>query len=193
MDITLCLGYRADAVIEVLGSGVDLGIRLQYSIEQEQLGTGGALKYAVQNHSGPVIVMNGDTYLEYGIDSLLEMCHPEEDSVILVLKKAKNANLRGCVDLANDGRIKRFVEKPVSVSDEVLISAGVYLFNQIASVRDFPSAKFSLEDDFFPLMAKEVKLRGIVTDRYFIDIGIPESLEQFEQDILQGKINDYSE
>ena len=63
-DAVVCLGHGADQVQAALGSGTVRGVRLQYSIEQEPLGTAGALKHAEAWVEGPMLVLNGDTLPE---------------------------------------------------------------------------------------------------------------------------------
>ena len=54
-------GYGADQVREALGDGAAFGVALEYSVESEPLGTGGALKLAESFVDGPALVVNGDT------------------------------------------------------------------------------------------------------------------------------------
>ena len=63
-EAVLLVGYGADQVRATLGDGSAHGVRLQYSIEDEPLGTGGALMRAAAFVNGPTIVVNGDTLPE---------------------------------------------------------------------------------------------------------------------------------
>lgn len=54
-------GYGAGQLREALGDGAALGVSLEYSVESEPLGTGGALRLAAPFVDGPALVVNGDT------------------------------------------------------------------------------------------------------------------------------------
>ena len=63
-EIVFCVGYMADTVEETLGDQYQ-AIRLTYSREKEPLGTGGALRQALSFFSSdPVLVMNGDSFMD---------------------------------------------------------------------------------------------------------------------------------
>jgi len=190
-DITLCLGHRASAIMQVLGDGELLGVRISYSVESKPLGTGGSLKLALGSHTAPVIVANGDTYFELDSTSLLTVHEALGEWVTLALKKARPGQAGGYVEVGLDGLIRTFVEKPSKLSSEALISAGVYVFGQKA-ISMLPDSSFSLERDFFPTLASAGHLAAYVTEGYFADIGTPESWQQFERDVLEGKVNAHS-
>ena len=63
-DVVLCIGYLGEQVRDFFGNGESLGIRIQYSQEEERLlGTGGALKQAQSLLDDCFFVINGDVYL----------------------------------------------------------------------------------------------------------------------------------
>ena len=110
-EAVLCVGHGAAAVREALGDGAALGVRVEYSVEAEPLGTGGALLLAEPHVSGPCIVANGDT---------LALCDPWElerarweNGAIgaVALFRVGDAAGRGRVETGAGGRIERFVEK----------------------------------------------------------------------------------
>ena len=45
-DLILCVGHKSDQVQNWLGNGSKWGVHVRYSVEDELLGTGGALKLA---------------------------------------------------------------------------------------------------------------------------------------------------
>src|SRR5438477_10610039 len=60
----LCVGHLAGQIEAYFGNGGRCGVRIDYSIEGEQLlGTGGALKLAERFFQPRALVLNGDTYL----------------------------------------------------------------------------------------------------------------------------------
>ena len=70
-QIVLCVGYRAEPIIELLGNGSQLGLTIRYQYDgDELLGTGGAIKKASQSVDSPFCVLYGDSYLVFDAESV---------------------------------------------------------------------------------------------------------------------------
>ena len=174
------VGYGADQVRATLGDGSAHGVRLQYSIEDEPLGTGGTLMRAASFVDGPMIVVNGDTLPE---------CDPwavERDRWAngalgaVALFKVPDARARGRVEVGDDGRIAAFVEKDDAFSGSAWVNGGVYAFD--ASLwRRLPAGVSSLERDTLPGLAEARLLFGHRCEGRFFDIGTPEDWERAER------------
>ena len=75
-----------------------------------------------------------------------------------------------------DGRITAFLEKrPQTIPG--YINAGVYLLGR-AMLEQIPPGPSSIERDLFPIWLQQRAIMGWVTDRAFIDIGIPSDYER---------------
>ncbi|MEM1775262.1 MAG: nucleotidyltransferase family protein, partial [Desulfurococcaceae archaeon] len=61
-EIVLLVGYRKEKIIEYFGSGSKLGVKITYVVEDDPLGTGGAIKNAehVLSKDEVFLVLNGD-------------------------------------------------------------------------------------------------------------------------------------
>ena len=102
-------GYGADQLRETLGDGSSLGVRLEWSVETEPLGTA-ARCTAARFVDGPVLVVNGDT-LGDADPWTLERDRWGAGAVgAVALYHVDDAASRGRVEHAGD-RIVRFVEK----------------------------------------------------------------------------------
>ena len=59
---------------------------------------------------------------------------------------------------------------------------------QKSLIEKIPEGKQSLENDCIPAWLKDgVYLQAILSDGYFMDIGIPEDYAQFKEDVESGK------
>lgn len=143
------------------------------------LGTGGAIKHAylqVQDKSD-VLVMNGDTFCYFDILPVLSTHQRLGTGATVVVAEVSNSDRYGCIDICQS-RVVSFNEKKNTKNG--FVNCGVYVFSsKIISV--MPEGAFSIERDFFPRIAKSGQLAaheqaGI---RSFIDIGTPESYEEF--------------
>jgi NDP-sugar pyrophosphorylase family protein len=176
-EAVLLLGVGADAVIAATRSSHPAGLAVRDSIEPEPLGTGGALRHALGRLDDRFFLVNGDTFLRANL-AAIEARHRADGpppAATLALVTVADAGQKGSVALDEAGYITGFVEK--GRSGRGLINAGVYLIEREA-VRDIPAGRaVSLEREVLPSWIDRggrPGLRGLVTDAYFVDIGMPE-------------------
>jgi len=175
-DFIFSLGYMHEVIENWILKNHPL-LNYQLSIEEEPLGTGGAILLACKKATAEnVLVLNGDTMFRINTNKLLSF-HQQQGSVCtLALKPMHNFDRYGVVEINKDGYIQSFKEK--KFYEQGLINGGVYALNVNAFLAlDLP-AKFSFEKDYLETYCKTRKMMGLVQDEYFIDIGIPEDLER---------------
>jgi len=175
----LCVGYKAESVMDALGSSM-LGVDLSYSVESSPMGTAGAVRLALRSTAASrLLVMNGDSYIDADLGSF--MASAEGLPASILLSGVEDCSRYGKA-LLEDGsnRIRSFVEKG-SVPGPGLINAGVYSFERELLVSRIPeSCPASMEKDVFPSLLAEGLLYGFVSGSKFLDIGTPESYGQGE-------------
>jgi NDP-sugar pyrophosphorylase family protein len=175
-DVILGTGYMAEQIKSYFGSGNNLAMRIRYSRENEPLGTGGALKLAEPLINNPVLVLNGDSYVEWKLVPMLELFTAKNADIVIVLQAVADVTRYGSVALDHDGRVTEFIEKGIR-GGPGLINAGVYLLRK-EIVRDLPEGQaISLEREVFPSLLHR-QVYGLVCHGLFIDIGIPDDLRQ---------------
>ena len=175
-DVILGTGYMAEKIENCFGDRSDLAIRISFSRESEPLGTGGALKFAESLLSNPVLILNGDSYVEWDVAAMLDLFISKNALVVIALQAVADVSRYGSVTLDPDGRITQFVEKGVRTGPG-LINAGVYLVRKEV-IRDLRANQaISLEKDVFPGLLDR-KVYGLVCSGLFIDIGIPDDLRK---------------
>jgi len=181
--IILAVGYKHE-VIENWLANYHTPMRISIVVEEEPLGTGGATKLSLSQAEGQdVFVLNGDTFFSVDYSFMLSYHHEMDTEATLALKEMRPVTRYGLVELHKDSRIAQFREK--QYCDSGLINGGVYLLRKNA-LTDYPD-KFSLEKDYFEKIVKSRQLAGFPSDRYFIDIGVPEDYEQVQKDFADGK------
>ena len=183
-DVILGTGYMAEKIERYFGCGSKFALRIYYSREHEPLGTGGALKLAEPLISDPVLVLNGDSYVDWSLAPMVEMFTAKEAFMVVVLHAVADVSRYGSVTLDHHGRITQFIEKGVCAGPG-LINAGVYLLRK-EIVRDLPAGTaISLEKDVFPRLLDR-GVYGVVCAGLFIDIGIPDDFQR-AQDVLASR------
>jgi D-glycero-alpha-D-manno-heptose 1-phosphate guanylyltransferase len=184
-DVILGTGYMAEKIESYFGSGSKLAMRIRYSREHEPLGTGGALKLAEPLVSDPVLVLNGDSYVEWSLNPILELFRTRNADLVLVLYATEEVSRYGSVALDRDGRITQFIEKG-SRAGPGLINAGVYLLRK-KIVHELPAGSaISLETDVLPRLLNR-GVYGLVCPGPFIDIGIPNDFKR-AQTLLASRV-----
>ena len=175
------VGYKHEAIEEYLKKQLS-GISYELSIEEEPLGTGGAIKKACASTSNKnVFVTNGDTLFKADI-SLLQKLHEFKNAdCTLALKPMKNFNRYGVIELSEDESIKSFNEKKYYESG--LINGGLYMLNVEHFLRTSLPEKFSFETAYLEKFYHQHKIFGLIQDEYFIDIGIPEDYEKVQREL----------
>lgn len=177
------LGYKHEIIEEYLK---DQFSTLQYecSIEEEPLGTGGAIQLACKLATEKnVIVANGDTLFKINGKELFYFHSEHKADCTLALKPMQQFDRYGVVELNENAAVKNFKEK--QFYETGLINGGVYVLNvENFLAKKFP-AKFSFEKDFLEQYYQQGKIAGIIQDNYFIDIGIPEDYERAQTELLQ--------
>src|SRR5438093_4468248 len=103
-DVILGTGYMAEKIESYFGSGNKRAMRIRYSREHEPLGTGGALKLAEPLISDPVLVLNGDSYVEWDLVPVLELFKTKDADLVLVLQAVADVTRYGTVAVDHEGR-----------------------------------------------------------------------------------------
>jgi len=169
-------GYMADMVRTTLGERHG-GIALRYQQELEPLGTGGGIRLAAQAvESNPVLVMNGDSYLDADLAAFAEFHGAHGGPGSLLLTKVTDVSRFGQVRLGPGDRIEAFEEKNAA-GGAGWINAGVYLLDRRLIDSIPPDTFVSLEKEMFPRWV-ERGLFGFRAGGRFIDIGTPESYRE---------------
>ena len=175
-DVVLGTGYMAEQIQAFFQDGADFGLRIRYSREDAPLGTGGALKLAEPLLSDPVVVLNGDSYVEWSLAATLELFTKRDAAIVIVLQAVPDVSRYGSVSIDADGRVTEFVEKGARTGAG-LINAGIYLLRKEIVTALPVGETVSLERDVFPGLLGG-KVYGLVSDGLFIDIGIPADLQR---------------
>lgn len=158
-EFVICVGYMKEHIINHIGSGNRLGVRVGYAVEEEPLGTGGALKNAEGLLSGQseFFMVNGDILTNLDPNRLRD--GGGRNSLALVPLRSPF----GVVEVNGDSRVLGFVEKP-RIQDR-WINAGVYHFT--SDVFAYLPENGNIEVTALPALAKEGKLHAAKYDGIF--------------------------
>lgn len=177
---TLSVGYMWQAIRDHFGTTYR-GMAIDYAVEDEPLGTGGALLHALgRTEGGPVLAMNGDSLLDLDLAALKAWYESEPMPIAMVVRAVPDVARYGGVAVEN-GRIVAFREK--GPGGPGWINAGIYCLQPavFAGYRD--GDHFSFEQDILQPRCLELRPRAWCSDAYFIDIGVPEDYDRAQNEL----------
>ncbi|MGR8978624.1 MAG: nucleotidyltransferase family protein [Gammaproteobacteria bacterium] len=168
--VVLSVGFMADKIEQYFGQDY-AGMSLVYAIEDKPLGTGGAVRLAMESClEDHVFIFNGDTYLDLEVEAV-ERHWLQHRSPLIVGRTVPDTARYGRL-LAERGRIIGFTEK--GLTGEGLINAGCYVLNK-GQLNEFALYEpFSLETDYLAKVLQCQRFDLFITEGHFIDIGVPE-------------------
>ncbi|MEO9210507.1 MAG: nucleotidyltransferase family protein [Ginsengibacter sp.] len=164
-------------------------INYTLSIEDEPLGTGGAIKLACNKAlEKDVLICNGDTLYKIDVLAFSKFHQEKKSTCTLSLKPMQNFDRYGVVEINEEGNIQLFKEKQFYQSG--LINGGLYALDVEEFLNEKFPERFSFEKEYLEQKVLAISLEksgmfGMIQDAYFIDIGIPEDYEKAQQDLAE--------
>jgi D-glycero-alpha-D-manno-heptose 1-phosphate guanylyltransferase len=170
--VIVSVGWQADKIVQSVGQRFH-DLCIDYSREGHPLGTGGAIKAALQSsRDQSVFVFNGDTYLELDCHSMLALHqHHAAKLSIACVEVADTARYGRAI--VEDGIVTSFSEK--GQSGRGLINAGAYVIDR-QLLHSERRKVFSFEHDFLATHLPRLAARAYFASGAFVDIGVPEDL-----------------
>jgi NDP-sugar pyrophosphorylase family protein len=163
----LLTGHRADVIEEHFGNGDRFGVAIEYSREQEPLGTGGALREARALLGERFILTYGDVLRRFDYDRFVQQ---HIGNCLAVYPRITNGN----TDVA-EGFVVRFDKRAPELA---YVDAGFSVM--LASTIDLlpETGPCSFEEIVFANLAEHGGLEAEIVGHEFFDIGTPEELER---------------
>jgi mannose-1-phosphate guanylyltransferase len=176
--VILGLGHRARPVLDYLEAHSFSPLEIITVVEPRPLGTAGALGFASSClRSDPVMVMNGDTFVEADLSAFLASHRNAGTAASMLSVQVNDAHRYGRIDIDASDRIARFEEKSSAATEPSWVNAGVYLFDRSILERIVELQHGSIERDVLETLPPG-SVHACRTEGRFLDIGTPESLAQ---------------
>jgi len=178
--------------------GITPRAKFKYQPKYDDRGNADAVRFCMEFYDikRDVLVVGGDHILDITLKDLIRF-HRSKNALVTAglqeLDKTRDISQFGVVELAPDGRIQRFVEKPEEEEAPTrLINTGIYVFSpKIREVlEDMTDKPMDTGGDVLPyLCANNYPVYGHVCEGYWADVGNPEALLKTTQDVLHGKLS----
>ena len=189
-EIIVTLYYLADEIQGYFGDGSELGVKLHYTIEDSPLGTAGSVKQAEDILKGDsFIIVSGDALTDLNVEKALEFHRRKKSVATIVLQHVENPLEFGVVITDEDGRVRRFMEKPSwgeVFSDTV--NTGMYILDPSIFSYMETDIPYDWSQDIFPrLLAEDKNMFGYIMEEYWTDVGSLQQYRQAQYEMLQGR------
>lgn len=184
-QITLAVNHQAELITAFFGEGSKWNIHINYSLEDEPLGTMGPLKL-INELPEHFLVMNGDILTDLPYNHFFEN-HLSNNAVFSICSHERKDKIDyGVLDTQN-GQLTGFREKPETTYE---VSMGIYMVSRRA-VENIPANQpYGFDQLMLQLLQDQQSVRVEKYDGLWLDIGRPddylEAIEKFDQ--LKDKI-----
>ena len=190
-DICAAVKYRAQDLVSAFGDGKELGVHICWRVEDEPLGTAGAVKNCADFCGGDdFLVISGDAVCDLELGALMRRMRDRGAAAAVALRRDSTPLRFGVAVTDGEGDIRGFVEKPdwgAVVSD--LVNTGVYALTPRAMSYVPAGRPFDFARDLFPeLLRRGERVTGFTSGGYWADIGTPLGYYRCCADALEGRV-----
>jgi NDP-sugar pyrophosphorylase family protein len=183
-EVAVNLHHRAEAVVAHL-ERVAPPLPVRFSVEEELLGTAGALRPLAGFLEEPFVLLYGDVLTDLDLGELAS-----RHVGIATLACYRTTELAGKGVLRVDERLRvlSFVEKGEEQAGEGLVNAGIHVLEP--AILDFVTAPpCDFGRDLWPAaLAAGAEITAAPIDGYLLDVGTPETLAAAERDVEAGRL-----
>ncbi|MEM3566446.1 MAG: sugar phosphate nucleotidyltransferase [Candidatus Bathyarchaeia archaeon] len=191
-EIVIVVHYMAEAIRKYFGSGEKLGLKIEYAYQKDALGTGNAASVAEPYVDGDFLLVYGDLlFTADALKKVMEIHNQKRPSATLSMVRVERPEDYGIIELKDDGRVKRIIEKPRREEAPTnLANAGLYVFSpeifeKVKRISVSSRGEWEITDAIEILIEEEktVFAAEIPRDEWF-DIGRPWDLLEANRWVL---------
>ena len=201
-DIILTVGYLSDKIIEYFGDGSQLGVRIDYYVEETPLGNAGAL-FRLKEKIGvePFFLLNADAAFDVDFNRMLEFHKKHGGLVTLFTHPNSHPYDSGLIIADKDRKVEKWLskedERPQWYNNRV--NAGLHVIDptvlelslknlEIDPTTGFPKGKVDLDRQILKPLCGTGKMFCYDSPEYVKDMGTPERFHQVEADYRNGVV-----
>lgn len=180
-DVTLAVGHLGNLIQAFFGDGSKWGVKIDYSFEEEPLGTVGPLTF-LTGLNETFMVMNGDLLTTLDYADLIKY-HKSKTAVATVAAQERWVDIDfGVIQRDKGDRLAKYIEKPRL---SYLVSMGIYVFEPELLEFIPKRRKFDFPDLMQRLLQQKQKVAIYRSDEFWLDIGRPDdyqrAVDEFER------------
>ncbi|RPI21054.1 MAG: nucleotidyltransferase [Chloroflexota bacterium] len=192
IEMVFIVGYMGDQAETYVTENYP-NIRAHFVVQEEMRGQSHAIYLAKQYMSGPAIVTFVDTLIETDLSFLSD----QNAEAVACVKPVTDPRRFGVAELGQNGWVKRLVEKPEEMSNNLAV-VGFYYFKEseklLEAIEDQMKLDIQLKNEYFLadainiMLENGLKMRTKVVD-VWLDAGTPETLLETNRYLLDNGRN----
>lgn len=164
--VVLTLGHLPELITAILGDGRRFGLRIDYQLESEPLGTAGPVRM-VEDLDDTFLVMNGDLLTTVDYADVVRRTAASSCAASIVAVRRQVSIDYGVVHVTEGDVLDHYDEKPTL---EYLVSTGIYGLRRSA-VDDIPRGRYDMPQLMSALASSGQGVQCLRSDCYWQDIG----------------------
>lgn len=201
-DLILTVGYLADKIIAYFGDGSQLGVKIDYFVEETPLGNAGAL-FQLREKIGeePFFLLNADAAFDVDFNRMLAFHKKHGGLVTLFTHPNSHPYDSGLIIADQDGHVEKWLskedERPQWYNNRV--NAGLHVLDpkvlelslkslDLDPITGFPKGKVDLDRQILKPLCGTGKMFCYDSPEYVKDMGTPERFHQVEADFRNGVV-----
>lgn len=173
-NIVMCVNYKSYIIQDYFGDGSKFGVSIEYILEEQRMGTAGALSLLKEKPLEPFFVMNGDLLTNVNFEHLHDFHVSNNSMGTMCVREYEFQVPYGVVNI-EENKILSIEEKPVH---KFFVSAGIYMLSP--NVLEYiPNNQFyDMPTLFEKLIREKQNTISFPLREYWLDIG---RMEEFEK------------
>lgn len=178
-EVILTVGHMAELLRAFFQDGARLGLRIDYSVEDQPLGTAGPLSLVAARLQDTFLVSNGDVLTTLDLRQLVQ-AHRASGAIATIASHARTVRVDlGVLQLNDSDDLTGYIEKPVY---DFYVSMGIYVFEPRV-LQYIPYNQYlDFPDLVLKLIQRGERVRGYRFDGYWQDLGRADDYEQAVQE-----------
>lgn len=201
-DLILTVGYLSDKITEYFGNGSQLGVKIDYFVEEKPLGNAGAL-FQLREKIGdePFLLLNADAAFDVDFNRMLAFHQQHGGLVTLFTHPNSHPYDSGLIIADQDGIVGKWLSKednrPQWYNNRV--NAGLHVIDpkvlelslknlDLDPMTGFPKGKVDLDRQILKPLCGTGKMFCYDSPEYVKDMGTPERYHQVEADFKNGVV-----
>lgn len=173
-NIMMCVNYKSHIIQEYFGDGSEFGVSIEYILEEQRMGTAGALSLLKEKPTEPFFVMNGDLLTNVNFEHL-DNYHSANNSMATMCVREYDFQVPYGVVSMENSKIISIEEKP---THKFFVSAGIYMLSP-EILKYIPENEFyDMPTLFEKLISENENIISFPLREYWLDIG---RIEEFEK------------
>ena len=174
-EIIMAVGHLSELIQSFFSDGSKFGVKIEYSREDQPLGTAWPLLNIRDQLNETFLMMNGDVLTNLNISELISY-HKNNNAVATIALNSRKVDIDyGVVEIDDKSTLTKWIEKP---SIDYKVSMGIYILEPEVLNYMPPNPPFDLPDLIQTLINNNKLVKGYSFNGFWLDLGRPEDYDK---------------